>query len=489
MAESATADMFRPPLAQGMKALDRTVFHRSVPLKAARIFENKDIFTVRTRLERSKDALSETRLGSVHPDPDAERAKLGKKCILLRPESRVAGSDAYTSAAVPSGSSETRLEQQHTVPWPHSPTLTELADQGLLSVVPHTLHLDYDYWTYHDIISAILPPSAQEEIPSGFSQVGHVAHLNLRDAYLPYRHLIAQILMDKNPTVKTVINKVDDVGEESEYRTFKYEVLAGPDDMNVSVSEENCTFVFDYSKVYWNTRLNTEHKRLVAMFEEGEAVCDVMAGIGPFAVPAGRKRVFVWANDLNPDSYTSLVDAVTRNRTSEFVKPFNTDGRAFIRAAASQLLGDEHRVDVKKKTTRKDPRAEPQIERTLIQPKTFQHFVLNLPASALTFLSSFVGLYPPAMRSKLPLNAPMPTVHVYCFSTKDEQETSEHQDAAGKICAEISSQLNHDMKPGCLDQGGVEIYDVRDVAPKKRMFCASFRLPESVAFAPRTNHV
>lgn len=477
--------MFRPPLAQGMKVLDRAFFQRAVPLKAARILENKDIFNVRSQLEKSKDALCEPRLGSVHPDPDAERAKAGKKCILLRPETRPRNPDSTTLSFATNGESSAGGGFQSDPLWPHSSTLTELAEHGKLSVVPYRLQLDYKYWTYHDIISAILPPSAQEEIPSGFSQVGHVAHLNLREAYLPYKTLIAEILMDKNPTVKTVINKIDDVGEENAYRTFKYEVLAGPDDMNVTVSEENCTFVFDYSKVYWNTRLNTEHKRLVAMFNEGEAVCDVMAGIGPFAVPAGKKRVFVWANDLNPDSYASLADAVKRNHAGDFVKPFNTDGRAFIRDAAAKLLEAEHKVEIKKKTSRKDLNATPVIEKTLVQPKVFQHFVLNLPASALTFLSSFVGLYTPEMRERLPHGAEMPLVHVYCFSSKDEQDSHEGLDAARKICAEISKQLDHEMRPGAIKQGEVEIYDVRDVAPKKRMFCASFRLPEMVAFRSR----
>ena len=84
--------------------------------------------------------------------------------------------------------------------------------------------------------------------------------------------------------------------------------------MNVEIREEDCVFRFDYSKVYWNSRLNTEHKRLVDMFKPGEVVVDVMAGVGPFAVPAGRKGVWVWANDLNPDSYAALKEAVVRNK-------------------------------------------------------------------------------------------------------------------------------------------------------------------------------
>ena len=125
--------------------------------------------------------------------------------------------------------------------------------------------------------------------------------------------------MDKNPTVTTVINKVEGVGVHSEFRTFSYEVLAGPDNMNVEIREGDCLFRFDYSKVYWNSRLQTEHKRLVDSFSPREVVCDVMAGVGPFAVPAGKKGVFVWANDLNPDSYASLKDAITRNKVSSFL--------------------------------------------------------------------------------------------------------------------------------------------------------------------------
>jgi tRNA (guanine37-N1)-methyltransferase len=145
---------------------------------------------------------------------------------------------------------------------------------------------------------------------------GYIAHLNLREQYLQHKHLIAAVLMDKNPTIRTVINKTDDVGTQNEYRTFQYELLAGDPSMDVDVKVLDCTFRFNYSKVYWNSRLNTEHERLVSLFQPGEVVCDVMAGVGPFAVPAAKRKVFVWANDLNPESYASLRDAMVRNKVS-----------------------------------------------------------------------------------------------------------------------------------------------------------------------------
>lgn len=44
-----------------------------------------------------------------------------------------------------------------------------------------------------------------------------------------------------------------------------------------------------YLQVYWNSRLETEHKRLVDSFAPGHVVADIMAGIGPFAVPAAQR--------------------------------------------------------------------------------------------------------------------------------------------------------------------------------------------------------
>ena len=45
-------------------------------------------------------------------------------------------------------------------------------------------------------------------MPTSFESVGHIAHLNLRDELLPYKHVIGQVLLDKNSSIRTVVNKV-----------------------------------------------------------------------------------------------------------------------------------------------------------------------------------------------------------------------------------------------------------------------------------------
>lgn len=294
------------------------------------------------------------------------------------------------------------------------------------------------------------------------------------------------MILDKNPNIRTVINKIDNVGTESEFRTFSYEVLAGPDDMLVEVSEAGCVFKFDYSKVYWNTKLGTEHQRICTMFKPGEVVADAMAGIGPFAVPAGKKGVFVWANDKNPESYKYLSEIVKRNKVTEFVKPFNEDGHDFIKQAAHLVLEASQRGDCAIIKPAKVSRSAPPEKRPepirIPVPPTVSHYVMNLPASALEFLHNFKGLYhgheklfSPHTETRLPL------IHAHCFAVKADDATP-----LDDICQRIYNEIGVQFKPGDAEkEGEVAIHEVRDVAPAKRMFCATFRLPRDVAFAPR----
>lgn len=129
---------------------------------------------------------------------------------------------------------------------------------------------------------------------------------------------------------------------------------------------------------------------------------------------------------------------------------------------------------------------------------------MNLPATAITFLPSFIGLYaaPTASRSSTDIRADgasqseqglahlfaphtrtkLPMIHVYCFSTKSADNKAQEVE----ICKEISRQLGLEGESEITPQTEeVSIFDVRDVAPKKRMFCASFRLPREVAFRRR----
>lgn len=104
--------------------------------------------------------------------------------------------------------------------------------------------------------------------------------------------------------------------------------------MVTEVKQYGATFKLDYSLVYWNSRLEHEHIRLVSLFQPGETICDMFAGIGPFAIPAAQKECFVYANDLNPDSVHYLKINAKVNKVEDRVYAYNMDARKFV----SQLM-------------------------------------------------------------------------------------------------------------------------------------------------------
>ncbi|KAL1955733.1 hypothetical protein VTO42DRAFT_8131 [Malbranchea cinnamomea] len=501
--------MLRPPVNRGLRVLDRSLFKATFPLASATVFESKNISRIKNELMKSKDIMHAPGIMAVKAVQDIrdKEADLKRKCVLLRQEVKVDDKSTW------------------------SPTIRQLVEAKDVDIRPYLLELDYDHWTYHDIMQSILPEDMGIEIPTGYSQVGHVAHFNLRDEHLPYRHIIGQVLIDKQASITTVINKVEEVGLHSKYRTFAYEVLAGDGNMNVVHKEQGCEFAFDFSKVYWNTRLSTEHERLVGIFKEGEAVCDVMAGVGPFALPAGKKRVFVWANDINPHGYEMMKRGAVRNKVDQFVKAFNMDGRDFIPWATKELYtrppktvkmqGDEvirdprpgspnRMSEADKRQKRPDKQKKNQPIVTYTSPRTFDHYVMNLPATAIEFLPAFIGVYAgqehlfePHTDRKLPL------IHVYCFSTNSDDCVAEIKD----ICERLTEQLGYPFRPedckhedeetkaeGSNEKTGesqsstseqpsgrneeleLQISSVRLVAPSKRMFRATFRLPKEIAF-------
>jgi len=50
-----------------------------------------------------------------------------------------------------------------------------------------------------EVFDQVLPPLEKGNHPSGFETIGHIAHLNLAESLMPFKKLIGQVLLDKNP--------------------------------------------------------------------------------------------------------------------------------------------------------------------------------------------------------------------------------------------------------------------------------------------------
>ena len=149
-----------------------------------------------------------------------------------------------------------------------------------------------------------LLPVDIEEVPSGFETIGDIAHMNLTGKLFDYRYLIGAVVLEKNPTIRTVVTKLGQI--ESTYRFYDLECIAGDDSSYESiVLEDKVKFKVDVSRVYWCSKLGSERNRMIdKILKEGDVLCDMFCGIGPLAVKAAvKKKIKVIANDLNPACY------------------------------------------------------------------------------------------------------------------------------------------------------------------------------------------
>lgn len=140
-----------------------------------------------------------------------------------------------------------------------------------LSTETYELRLGYDDLGVDEVLRELLPPHL--DVPSSFESAGHLAHLNLRDGHEPYRFLIGQVVLDKNKRLRTVVNKVGQI--HAEFRTFDMELLAGEPDFEVTLKESGATFTFNFKDVYWNSRLQMEHRRMIEAFTKDDVVCEL----------------------------------------------------------------------------------------------------------------------------------------------------------------------------------------------------------------------
>nr|TKS18174.1 tRNA (guanine(37)-N1)-methyltransferase 1 [Populus alba] len=295
------------------------------------------------------------------------------------------------------------------------------------------LTLFYDYWQMNEILEALLPRDMI--IPSAFETVGHIAHLNLRDEHLPYKKLIAKVVLDKNkPKIQTVVNKIDAI--HNDYRTMQLEVLAGNHSLVTMVVENGLRFHVDLAAVYWNSRLASERQRLLNGFTHNDVLCDVFAGVGPIALSAAKIVKHVYANDLNPCAVQYMEKNSVLNKLERHIEIFNMDGRRFIDAMYASR-----------------------------KAQSITQVVMNLPNDAVEYLDAFRGICKDKPKDK---EYALPMIHVYGFSKARDPEFDFHE------------RIRIALQEVAVN---VEMRRVRQVAPGKWMLCASFRLPISVAYA------
>lgn len=229
------------------------------------------------------------------------------------------------------------------------------------------------------------------------------------------------------------------------------ELLAGESDFVPVVTSHKLKFKFDFSKVFWNSRLQTEHQRITAMASPTDVVFDMFAGVGPFAVPLSKKGCKVHANDLNPDSYLWLKANAKLNKTS--YDSYQMDAAEFAKTVIKPFLIA---------SARKEKKSDNKI-----------HALMNLPKNAVDFLYVFNKLIKQEdLKTEKVKAESVPELHVHCYTFAPESSTKEE---LGKRFADSLNGGGEGEAPSV-----VEVHYVRNVAPYTGMYCLSAPLGSSV---------
>lgn len=165
----------------------------------------------------------------------------------------------------------------------------------------------------------------------------------------------AERLLVSRPSIHTVLFPESDV--EGDFRTRRFEVLAGQPTTRTRYIEHGHRFDIDLSVAYFSGRLSTERQRILSSMETGECVLDMFAGVGPYAITLAGKARIVVASDLNPGAVQFLVRNLSLNRTRNVLA---------VLADASHL--------------------------TRVLPQRFNRVIMNLPLGAVRFLPCAVNL-------------------------------------------------------------------------------------------------
>lgn len=174
-----------------------------------------------------------------------------------------------------------------------------------------------------EYLKGLIPPEKINEIKKSFDIIGEVVILEIPPDLESEKYKIGDAALNFTKR-KVVYCKGGEV--EGVIRTRKLEHLAGEDVSETIHTEYGSKLILDVRKVYFSPRLASERERIVQQTINGEVIVDMFAGVGPFSVSIARRRkVKIYAIDINPDAIYYLKKNIELNKVSDKIIPISGD--------------------------------------------------------------------------------------------------------------------------------------------------------------------
>ena len=162
--------------------------------------------------------------------------------------------------------------------------------------------------------------------PGSFDVIGHIAIIKNIDGK-DYSSKAEEILQTRK-SIRTVYL---DMGVKGDHRKRTLELLAGEDLPETLYRENGITLRVNVRKAYFSPRLATERLLISSRIRNGEYVCDMFSGIGPFSISIAKNAmVRVVAIDSNCDAVEILRENIKINRLAGTIDAICADSSAEI---------------------------------------------------------------------------------------------------------------------------------------------------------------
>ncbi len=179
--------------------------------------------------------------------------------------------------------------------------------------------------SFRDALREKLSLAEQKNAIYSFDVLGDMALVEIPRELVKRRTLIGKTLLQTNPRVKKVFEKV---GEHSgKFRVEKIKWVAGEKYSNVLYTEWGCTFHLDPGTIFFNPRLSTERQRAASYVKKGQLVVVFFGGVGPYAIEIAKhaQPKCVVSIEWNPSAKKFMLENMTRNKVSALVEPIFGD--------------------------------------------------------------------------------------------------------------------------------------------------------------------
>jgi len=206
----------------------------------------------------------------------------------------------------------------------------------------HEIKLDYNSLDYYQVMRQLLPNEI--EVPQPLEKIGHIACFYLTSKQYLYRELIAQVYLDKNNEIKTIVNR----GYNPISNNIQTEFILGEKKGEVKIKDENLAeLCFDYINSNYTSRMEEEHKRILHYVNMNYTVMDLLADCGAVTVRAAKKGCRVISNCENSNTYKYLEQNITNNLSQiptklEKVKAYNLPTNEFIKSVLGPNITGEN---------------------------------------------------------------------------------------------------------------------------------------------------